>query len=168
MNDLKNILRDVGYFGIGAAAALVEAGSKAVKGLVRKGEKTLRDNQDTVDDLKRKARELGDKMKDAAQKAAARPEEESRPVDASAMSPEERAELRRQLDEADAACETDAVCGTDAACEEDCVCEESCTCETDAVCEDESAARPVAPDVIYHTDAPVSEEDDKPEETING
>ncbi len=100
MSDLKKILRDVGYFGVGAAAVIVDAGGKAVKALVRKGEETLRDNQDTVDELKRKARDLGEKVKDAAQKAAAKPE--PTPVDAAAMTPEERAELRRQLDEADA------------------------------------------------------------------
>ncbi len=100
MSDLKKILRDVGYFGVGAAAVIVDAGGKAIKALVRKGEETLRDNQDTVDELKRKARDLGEKVKDAAQKAAAKPE--PTPVDAAAMTPEERAELRRQLDEADA------------------------------------------------------------------
>ena len=35
----------------------------------RKGEKTLRDNQDTVDDLKRKAKDLGDKVKASMEKA---------------------------------------------------------------------------------------------------
>ncbi len=99
MSDLKKILRDVGYFGVGAAAVIVDAGGKAVKALVRKGEETLRDNQETVDELKRKARDLGEKVKDAAQKAA---KPEPAPVDAAAMTPEERAELRRQLDEADA------------------------------------------------------------------
>ncbi len=100
MSDLKKFLKDAGYFGVGAAAVIVNAGSKAIKALVRKGEETLRDNQDTVDEIKRKAREFGDKVKDAAQKAAEKPE--SAPVDAASMTPEERAELRRQLDEADA------------------------------------------------------------------
>ena len=63
MSDMKNILRDIGYFGVGAAAVIIEAGAKAGKALIRKGEKTLRDNQDTVDDLKRKARDLGEKVK---------------------------------------------------------------------------------------------------------
>ena len=39
MSDLKNFLRDIGYFGVGAAAAIIEVGGKAVKCLVRKGEK---------------------------------------------------------------------------------------------------------------------------------
>lgn len=107
MSDVKDFLRDVGYFSVGTAAVIVEAGGKAVKSLVRKGEKTLRDHQDTVDELKRKAKDAGEKIKDAAQKAVVKqesaPADGSSPVDASAMSAEERAELRRQLDEADAA-----------------------------------------------------------------
>lgn len=105
MSNVKNFLRDVGYFGVGAATILVEAGGKAVKTLVRKGERTLRENQDTVDDLKRKAKDAGTKIKGAAQKVVAKPEapKTGAPVDTAAMSAEERAELRRQLDEADAA-----------------------------------------------------------------
>ncbi len=107
MSDVKNFLRDVGYFSVGAAAVIMEAGGKTVKALVRKGEKTLRENQDTVDELKRKARNAGEKLKDAAQKAVAKSESASKdaaaPMDTSAMSAEERAELHRQLDEADAA-----------------------------------------------------------------
>lgn len=105
MSNVKNFLRDVGYFGVGAATILVEASGKAAKALVRKGEKTLRENQDTVDDLKRKAKDAGTKIKGAAQKVVAKPEpapKNSTPIDTAAMSAEERAELRRQLDEADA------------------------------------------------------------------
>lgn len=100
MSDLKNFLRDAGYFSVGAASVIIEAGGKAIKSLVRKGEETLRENQDTVDEIKRKAKEAGKKIKDAARKAAAKPESA---MDASAMTPEERAELRRQLDAADEA-----------------------------------------------------------------
>ncbi len=75
MSDLKHFLRDLGYFGVGAAAVIVETGAKAVKGLVRKGEKTLRDNQDTVDELKRRAREAGERIKDAMEKVSSQPEE---------------------------------------------------------------------------------------------
>ena len=31
MSDLKNILKDIGYFGVGAAAIILEAGGKAIK-----------------------------------------------------------------------------------------------------------------------------------------
>ena len=65
MNEVKNILRDIGYFGVGAAAVILEAGGKAVKSLVRKGEKVLTDNQDTVDELKEKAKAAGERIKAA-------------------------------------------------------------------------------------------------------
>lgn len=164
MSDVKKVLRDIGYFGVGTAAALVEAGAKAVKALVRKGEKTLSENQDAVDDLKRKAKDAGEKLKDAAQKMVTKPEaapEEASPVDA--MSAEERAELRRQLDEADAAAQA---------------------AESQDPAEEEPAApaeaAPAAPDAVYRTeepaqtesaDEPVQEsapEDDDPENGANG
>lgn len=140
MSKLNSILRDVGYASVGAAAVLVEGCGKGVKALVRKGEKTLRENQDTVDDLKRRARDLGEKAKTAAKKVTPKPEN---PVDC--MTAEERAELRRQLDEADQA---------DAAAEaeygmppEDEPADAPAEDESDA---EDSAERPVAPDVIYH------------------
>ena len=89
--NLKHIIRDIGYFGVGAAAALVEAGGKAAQALVRKGEQTLQDNQDTVDDLKRRAKAFCAKAREHFE------------ADPSRMTPEQRAELRRQLDEADEA-----------------------------------------------------------------
>ena len=58
------------------------------------------------------------------------------------MTPEERDALRRQLDEADAACEEP-------------VCEEP-------VCDEPVCEEPVIPDVIYHTDAPAPESEDDP------
>jgi hypothetical protein len=75
---------------------------------------------------------------------------ENPPVDAAAMPPEERDALRRQLDEADAACE-------EPVCEEP-VCEEP-VCE-EPVCEEPVCEVPVIPDVIYHTDAPAPESED--------
>lgn len=162
MTNLKNILRDVGYCTVGVAAVIVEAGTKTARALVRKGEATLRDNQDTVDDLKRRAKELGEKLKDSFEKPAS----DEPAVDASKMSAEERAELRRQLDEADAACEADATCETDAACGEYC-CEDEEECPAEA-----PSARPIAPDVIYHAGAPIEaaapDEEEKTDNGING
>jgi len=79
MSDVKKFLRDLGYFGVGAAAVIVETGSKVVNSLVRKGKKTLQDNQDTVDDIVRKAKEAGERIKDAVEKAAA-PSEKDEPI----------------------------------------------------------------------------------------
>ncbi len=75
MSDLKNFFRDLGYFSVGAAAVLVETGSKAVGTLVKKGKKTLSDNQDTVDAIKRKAAQAGERIKDALEKVTTTPEE---------------------------------------------------------------------------------------------
>lgn len=75
MSDLKNFVRDLGYFGVGAAAVIVEAGGKVVKALIKKGEKTLHDNQDTVDEIKRKAKAAGERIKEAVDKATATSEE---------------------------------------------------------------------------------------------
>ena len=75
MSDLKNFFRDLGYFSVGAAAVLVETGSKAVGALVKKGKKTLSDNQDTVDAIKRKAAQAGERIKDALEKVTTAPEE---------------------------------------------------------------------------------------------
>lgn len=93
--NLKHFIRDVGYFGVGAAAVLVEAGAKAAQALVRKGAQTLNDHQDTVDDLKRRAKDFCAKAKEHFEST---PEN-----DPARMTPEQRAELRRQLDEADEA-----------------------------------------------------------------
>lgn len=82
MSDLKDFMRDLGYFSVGAAAVIVEAGGKVVKSLVKKGEKTLRDNQDTVDELKRKAKAAGERIKEAVDKATSAPEEAEPEVDA--------------------------------------------------------------------------------------
>ena len=75
MSDMKDFLRDVGYFGVGAAAVVVEAGGKVVKALVKKGKKTLEDNQETVDEIKRQARKAGERIKDAVDRATSAPEE---------------------------------------------------------------------------------------------
>lgn len=97
--NLKHIIRDIGYFSVGAAAVLVDTGSKAAKALVKKGEQTLQDHQDAVDDLKRRAQAFCDKAKDRFTAA----QNEPTGVDASQLTPEQRAELRRQLDKADEA-----------------------------------------------------------------
>lgn len=155
MSKLNSILRDVGYASVGAAAAIVEGGGKIARALVRKGEKTLHDNQDTVDDLKRRPRDLGEKARSAAKKVASKPE-----TTVDTMTAEERAELRRQLDEADQAdAAAEAEYGMPA--EEDAPAEDEPTAE-DAPAE-EAAEAPVAPDVIYHA-AP----NEYPEDPANG
>ena len=144
MNDMKNFLRDVGYFGIGAAAVLVEAGGKVVKSLVRKGEKVLTDNQDTVDDLKEKAKQAGERIKAAVQELSKK--EEIPEADMPEVEAPEIEVPEAEIPEVEVP-------------------------EAESVSAPES---PVVPDVIYRTDEPVPAEeapadpDESPEETING
>ena len=149
MNDMKNFLRDVGYFGIGAAAVLVEAGGKVVKSLVRKGEKVLTDNQDTVDDLKEKAKQAGERIKAAVQELSKKEEIPEADIPEAEMPEVEAPEI--EVPEAEIP--------------------EVEVPEAESVSAPES---PVVPDVIYRTDEPVPAEeapadpDESPEETING
>ena len=139
MSDLKDFLRDLGYFGVGAAAVIVETGSKAVKALVRKGEKTLRDNQETVDDIVRKAKEAGERFKDAVEKATTPAEEEESAADEPAK---------------EGPVAPDAIYRTDEP-----VPQEEPTVEEPAV-EEPIVEEPVA--------AEIPEDEEKPEETVNG
>lgn len=91
MNELENIVKSVVYGGIGAAAAIVEKGSDIARVLVEKGQETVRANQDVTDDIKRRVKEFCDKFMN----------EDT--IDVSTLTPGQRAELRRQLDELDAA-----------------------------------------------------------------
>ena len=149
MNDMKNFLRDVGYFGIGAAAVLVEAGGKVVKSLVRKGEKVLTDNQDTVDDLKEKAKQAGERIKAAVQELSKKEEIPEADIPEAEMPEVEAPEI--EVPEAEIP--------------------EVEVPEAESVSAPES---PVVPDVIYRTDEPGPAEeapadpDESPEETING
>ncbi|MBQ2930403.1 MAG: hypothetical protein IJD99_09340 [Clostridia bacterium] len=149
MNDMKNFLRDVGYFGIGAAAVLVEAGGKVVKSLVRKGEKVLTDNQDTVDDLKEKAKQAGERIKAAVQELSKKEEIPEADIPEAEMPEVEAPEIEvpeSEIPEVEVP-------------------------EVESVSAPEA---PVVPDVIYRTDEPVPAEeapadpDESPEETING
>lgn len=149
MNDMKNFLRDVGYFGIGAAAVLVEAGGKVVKSLVRKGEKVLTDNQDTVDDLKEKAKQAGERIKAAVQELSKKEEIPEADIPEAEMPEVEAPEIEVPEEEIP----------------------EVEVPEVESVSAPEA---PVVPDVIYRTDEPVSAEeapadpDESPEENING
>ena len=147
MSDVKKFLRDLGYFGVGAAAVIVETGSKAINALVRKGEKTLRDNQDTVDDIVRKAKEAGERIKDAVEKAAA-PSEEEPTVDEPAV--DEPA--------AEGPVAPDAIYRT----------EEPVPPAEPAVEEPAAPEEPASPEEPVPSEEPVPDEPEKPEETING
>ena len=142
MSDMKDFLRDLGYFGVGAAAVIVETGAKAVKALVRKGEKTLNDNQDTVDELKRRAKEAGERIKEAMEKAAA-------PAEPEVSTPDEPVT-------------PDAIYHTDEP-----VPEEVPDVE-EPVVEDPIVDVPVVEEPITQPESELPAEEEKPEETING
>ncbi len=91
MNELENIVKQVVYGGIGAAAAIVEKGGDLARTLVEKGQETIRANQDTAEDIKRRVKEFCDQFQNEDI------------IDVSKLTREQRDELRRQLDELDAA-----------------------------------------------------------------
>ena len=125
MSELEKILKNVVLGGIGAAATLAEKGGEIAKSFVEKGEETVRQNQDVVDDLKQKAKSACDSMRMT--------------IDVASMTPEERAELRRQLDAMDAIDKAAATgepceCGNSCTCDESCECDDSCACDESCEC----------------------------------
>lgn len=88
MSDLEKVLKNVVLGSVGAVATAVEKGGEIAKTFVDKGEETMRQSQACTDELKRKVKDAYD--------AATTVE-----VDVTKMTPEQRAELRRQLDAMD-------------------------------------------------------------------
>ncbi len=146
MSKIKNILRDVGYCSIGAAAVIVEAGGKAVRALVRKGEKTLQDNQDTVEEIMRRARAAGEKIKEAVQDLNKKSEDAETPEVEDPVADIPAAEVPQA---------------------------DSPVTEVPVV-DTPVAEAPVVPDVIYRAEAPIpqeaepAEEPERPEASPNG
>lgn len=109
MNEIENIVKNVVYGGIGAAAAIVEKGGQLARSLVEKGQETVQANQGTVDHLKETAADLKRRIQEFCEKFMS-----SSVPDASSLTREQRDELRRELDaqdaldaEAEAACQYD-------------------------------------------------------------
>lgn len=137
--NLKHIIRDIGYFGLGAAAVLVEAGEKAARSLIRKGQRTWADNQDTVEAVRQKAQELYEKAKEKMEAPEADPAEDFEIRSAEDVPTE---------DAPDAACEYDATCEPAAGCEPDADGGPECPCVPESSVEE--PLRPTPPEVIYH------------------
>lgn len=95
-NDMKDMLQKVIAGGIGAVSTMAEKGEEVAKILIEKGEKTLRENQETIDDVKKTIRDAVDEAKNSGRKAVLDA------IDVHSLTREERSELRRRLDEADA------------------------------------------------------------------
>jgi len=89
MPDFEKIVKDVMYGGLGAAATLMEKGGELAQNLVDKGRETMRNNQGTVDEIQQKLQEFCDALMNRGE------------IDVSKLTPEQRAELRHQLEEMD-------------------------------------------------------------------
>ena len=106
MSDLEKTLKDMLYGVVGAAATVAEQGGKLYNSLVEKGSQVC-DNlvakgQDTVNRNREYGEELKRKAKDAVEQLT------TVEIDVSQLTPEQRAELRRQMDAMDAAEELEA------------------------------------------------------------
>lgn len=88
MGDLEKVLKNVVLGSVGAAAVVVEKSGELAKAFVEKGRETVEQNRDTVEEIKRQVKQAVDCKPDLG-------------VDLSRLTPEQRAELRRQLDQMD-------------------------------------------------------------------
>ena len=86
MADLEKLLKDLLYAGVGAVSTAIDKGGEVAKALVQKGQETLEGKQDTLEDLKQKAKETLDSLTR---------------LNVHDLSDEEREDLRRQLKEMD-------------------------------------------------------------------
>ena len=96
MKELENLVKSVVYGGIGAAATIVEKGGDIARALVEKGQETVRANQDTVDQIKETAEDLKRRVKEFCERFM-----NDDVIDASCLTPEQRAAVREQLDAQD-------------------------------------------------------------------
>lgn len=101
MSDLEKTLKDMLYGVVGAAATVAEQGGKLYNSLVEKGSQVCDDlvakGQDAVNRNREYGEELKRKAKDAVEQLT------TVEIDVSQLTPEQRAELRRQMDAMDAA-----------------------------------------------------------------
>lgn len=134
MNELENLVKNVVYGGIGAAATIVEKSGDIARALVEKGQETIRANQDTVDQLKETAEDLGSRLNAFCERLM-----KDGVIDVSCLTREQRDAMRQQLDAQD---------------ELDRQAAESCTCETEAPAVEE----PVPTIEVVEEPAPISDD----------
>lgn len=58
MANIEQVLKDVVLGSVGAVATVVEKGGELARSLVEKGQETVRDNQETVENIRRKVRDV--------------------------------------------------------------------------------------------------------------
>lgn len=85
MHDLEKSLKDAVYSMIGAAATLVEKSGETFDAMVEKGQETVERSRTYGEELKRKAQAAVDQYTTVE-------------IDVTRLTPEQRKELRRQLD----------------------------------------------------------------------
>lgn len=127
MSEIEKVLKDVVYGSVGAVATALEVGAGLAKTFVEKGQEAVRQGQERAEEVKQA-------MKDACESIMKDPG-----IDLSGLTRAQRDELRRQLDELDAA-EDAACCRQDDEAECDCEpCEEEEDCACGCADEDKSA-----------------------------
>lgn len=127
MNEIEKLLKDVVYGSVGAVASVLEVGGEIAKTFVEKGQEAVRQGQECAEDMAktfvekgqeavRQGQECADNMaramKDAIDSVMNDPG-----IDVTGLNRAQRDELRRRLDEMDAAEEAAAQAEADAACE---------------------------------------------------
>ena len=95
LSEMSNDLKKVILAGIGAVAATVEKSEDMVKDLVNKGELTIEQGKALNQELKHK-------FKESRQQTADKKEAEETIMNVDQLSPEERAALKRRLEELEA------------------------------------------------------------------
>ena len=103
MSEIEKLFRDMLLGGVGVVAAAVEKADELAKGFVRKGQETMDANQETLDTVRRKGQEVWDDLSRRYAETFDATRRAMRDVidQAATMTAEQRAEIRRRLDELD-------------------------------------------------------------------
>lgn len=132
MNEIEKILKDVVYGSVGAVASVLEVGGELAKTFVEKGQEAVRQGQECAEEMAKAVKEAYDSVVNDPG------------IDVTGLNRAQRDELRRKLDEMDAAEEAAAQAEADAevdtaACDDctdkddeaccDCVCGDDCSCD---------------------------------------
>ena len=103
MSEIEKLFRDMLLGGVGVVATAVEKADELAKGFVRKGQETMDANQEPLDTVRRKGQEVWDDLSRRYAETFDATRRAMRDVidQAATMTAEQRAEIRRRLDELD-------------------------------------------------------------------
>lgn len=145
MNEIEKAMKDVLYCSVGAVAAVLEAGNELAKSLIEKGQEAMQQGQERAEELKQSMKEVCDAlMNDPG-------------IDVTGLSRAQRDELRRRLDEMDAA--EDAAAQFEACPQTDASAEDAPTDESKPAAPEMHVVEPIDIGVTYETG---DEDDDRP------